>query len=267
MGQSPQHLAPEQFPKQISQSLRHSDVGSHGKMSHCGIARCFEDARIALIASAAGYSAVDDDLGGFLARIYMQEFTGAAYPADLLIATGIRWVGNTSYCSATALFSGDTLVAQGEAVNVCISDGRPVPVLDRHREALMQFALPESGYIKAAGNPPRVVAVPGADWHHIERFPRFSDTDALGHLNNVSVMRFYDDALADFMLQQFGAGLAYRVQTADLSYQAEARLEAKVGVATKVLEAAGDSIRLRQHLYQNDQCSGVHDIELAVQAA
>ncbi len=257
-------ISPDDYPEHIVQPLRWSDVGGEGVMSHCGIARSFEDARVRLIATAAGRAALSDDLAGFLVRIYIETFDSVAYPATLTTATGSRWVGNSSYCSATALFADDRLIARGEAVNVCIKDGRPAPVKDEHREALLSYALPDAGYLKAAGTPLKLDTVPGEPWHHVQRIVRFSDTDALGHVNNVSVIRFYEDALHELVVNCLGGDARFRVVSSDVSYQAEALLHGRLGVATAIVRCDGSRVDLRQHAYQQGKVVGAHTVSIDI---
>lgn len=259
-------LRPTDFPQQVQQVLRWSDVGADGLISHCGIARCFEDARVTLIAMAAGESGVDD-VAGFLARIVIHEVSTVTWPVELTAAMGFLWVGNTSFCSATALFADGRLIAHGEAVNVCITDGRPAPVPDTSREAMMGQWVDLHSLCKDGPRPESISEVPSAPWHHIKRYVRFSDTDAIGHVNNVAVLRFYDDALRDFMHETVGTAHDFVLEITDISFQAEAHLGNSACVATAVTDIDGAVIKLRQHLYQRDKPLGVRSVTLTLSDA
>ncbi len=92
---------------------------------------------------------------------------------------------------------------------------------------------------------------------------RFGDLDPLGHLNNVAIAQFYEEARVSFgrmLIERCGGGL-HRMVLAALSvhYLMEARYPEPVEVGTGVARVGRSSYTVAHALYQDDKCVGLAD--------
>ena len=95
---------------------------------------------------------------------------------------------------------------------------------------------------------------------------QFADMDALAHLNNVAIARFYENARVRFHMATFSGegyskpaeGMDVLVQ-ANLRYLREGYFPDPVIVGTTVAHLGNSSYILHQGLFQNEQCLGICD--------
>lgn len=97
--------------------------------------------------------------------------------------------------------------------------------------------------------------------------PRFADMDIVGHLNNIAVAEFHEEARVRFLCHLFGEDFLFRkrpyrllVARASYDYLREAHypepLESRVGV----LKIGNTSFELALALFQEGWCVGLSDV-------
>ncbi len=97
--------------------------------------------------------------------------------------------------------------------------------------------------------------------------PRFADMDIVGHLNNIAIAEFHEEARVRFLCHLFGEDFLFRerpyrllVARAAYDYLREAHypepLEARVGV----LRIGHRSFELALSLFQMGQCVGLSEV-------
>ena len=102
----------------------------------------------------------------------------------------------------------------------------------------------------------------------LELLTQFSDMDALRHLNNVAVARFYESARSRFFLEVFDQkiwpleleeGVLLGMVEANISYFKEGFYPDPVSIGTSVARVGKSSYGLVQGLFQNGECIGLCD--------
>lgn len=98
---------------------------------------------------------------------------------------------------------------------------------------------------------------------------RFTDTDLGGHLNNVSLVAYYQDGLARFMLDCFpeligDPGWGVRLARCDVSYDGQTFYPDPIEVATGIADVGDNWVRVAQALFQRGQSVGQSDSILVI---
>jgi len=91
---------------------------------------------------------------------------------------------------------------------------------------------------------------------------RYRDEDNLGHVNNIAVSAYYDEARARFSRQTFSAAGAdnwQRIVTADVrvTYLGEVFHPDEIEIRTGILRIGTASYEIGQAMFQRDKCVGV----------
>lgn len=91
---------------------------------------------------------------------------------------------------------------------------------------------------------------------------RYTDEDSLGHINNISVAAYYDEARSKFSRHVFarvGRSEMMRIVTADsrVTYLAEVFHKDEVEVRTGILRIGSASYEIGQAMYQDGRCVGI----------
>lgn len=91
---------------------------------------------------------------------------------------------------------------------------------------------------------------------------RYTDEDSLGHINNISVAAYYDEARSKFSRHVFSkvnSGEMTRIVTADsrVTYLAEVFHKESVEVCTGILRIGTASYEIGQAMYQDGRCVGI----------
>ena len=91
---------------------------------------------------------------------------------------------------------------------------------------------------------------------------RYRDEDGLGHVNNIAVAAYYDEARARFSRTVFeAAGMAQRVRivTADVrvTYLAEVFHPDQIEIRSGILRIGNASYEIGQAMFQRGKCVGV----------
>ena len=106
----------------------------------------------------------------------------------------------------------------------------------------------------------------------LERYPftvelqtRWGDMDALHHLNNSSLARYYEEARIRFLAvaqEELAEPPRVMVGSLRIDYLRQAHHPAPIVAALGVAGVGGASIRLLQALFQHDECVGLADVTL-----
>jgi len=91
---------------------------------------------------------------------------------------------------------------------------------------------------------------------------RYTDEDSLGHINNISVAAYYDEARSRFSRHVFAKvapAEMTRIVTADsrVTYLAEVFHKDVVEVCTGILRIGTASYEIGQAMYQDGRCVGI----------
>ncbi|MGE6697229.1 acyl-CoA thioesterase [Hyphomonas sp. NPDC076900] len=91
---------------------------------------------------------------------------------------------------------------------------------------------------------------------------RYTDEDSLGHINNISVAAYYDEARSRFSRHVFAKvdpAEMTRIVTADsrVTYLAEVFHKDGVEVCTGILRIGTASYEIGQAMYQDGRCVGI----------
>ena len=112
--------------------------------------------------------------------------------------------------------------------------------------------------MKTAKTLPPMAAYP---WQQ-EMFLRFSDTDAVGHVNNVAVFRYHDNAAMAFIGQMLGAptlagpGQRWALLRQDVSLDAEILYPDPLTLCAAVASMQSHWFSLSLAIFQNGACAG-----------
>jgi acyl-CoA thioester hydrolase len=253
---------PDVYPDRFEFPVRWSDTHD-GIVGTLGIAQFYEDTRTKLMRDVIGEDRFSIGRWRSLMRaISIEHLAEAEFGSPLQVAAVIDQVGRSSYGFSLATFQQGRCIALGRAVGVTVSEAkRPEPIPDEPRAALLAHLWPHAD------------ATPVTDFNipqQVDAFRfrqdyrmRFSDTDAVGHLNNVGVVRYHDNALAALQHQLCGRvarrGEAGRwwVARREVSMLGENFYPDVISVALGVRGPIGDTdFTLAQALFQRGSCSG-----------
>jgi acyl-CoA thioester hydrolase len=261
----------EQYPLRYFMTPRWSDLQGE-EISRIGMAQFFEDARVTMFTRlmrprlpkrASGTRAIVRSIG--------MEFLGSApFGQELELSAGVSRVGNTSYSIGLGIFAADRCLTVGETTVVLIGENRrPLPVRDELRQILQEDRVPSHEFPRTDfADPARL---------HVDSYPfsiewptRFSDTDAVGHLNNVTIFRYHDNLSMAFQLHCAGSILprayagSWRVARSDVSLRRETFYPEPVRMCCAVRPVDEETFVLTQAMFQGEHCTGLSDIVIEV---
>lgn len=251
------------YPLRYRCEVRYSDL-DHGRLSRVALAQVFEDTRVMLSRDILPPEDRDGEPRLSLLRsITLEAIAPADGDAPLEIAAGISAVGRSSHRTAIMLLQRGRGIAVGESVDVTVnSERRPVPVPPRYRAAL------DSALVRCLDTvPPAADQNSGTDWADQPfrgQLPtRFGDTDSLGHLNNVSVARYHDNAVMAFQRELLGRHKRpgemghWWVSRMAIDMAAESFFPAPIQYGLSVTEIGDRHFNLLVAIYQNGRCTGM----------
>ena len=95
---------------------------------------------------------------------------------------------------------------------------------------------------------------------------RFSDLDVFGHINNVAIAGFYEEARTGFVRQAFGTGAdrdaalgQIFVVNVNISYLHEARYPGAYSIGVGVLQVGRTSFQVGCGMFDGDRCVGLSE--------
>lgn len=261
---------PGAYPVLRDVAPRYSDLGPDGEISTTGLARWFEDIRVAVELPAFRRLIEDGEFGPFrvlLAAQHVDRLAPMRWDGKYRIGVGIRRVGGSSFTYGYGVFGDDRCVALGDTVTVFATEAGPAHLPDAPRSDLAGLVLDEPDAPRAHR--------PGPERRDRATYPfaislraRIGDIDTNRHVNNVALISWYADGVAalqdEVLTSGWGGpppGIApsgFRVQyVAEVGYPAEY----EVGVA--VLDTGGGegdgTVHYGLGLFLGDRCVGLAD--------
>lgn len=268
----------ESYPYQVILPARFGDLAPSGTIEHIGMARCYEDARGWFMQEVCDRHGFDRALWrSFIVRAINEQLGPVEYPEPIHIGLAVIAVGSSSSTVELAAFQGDACVGRSRAIAAAVgADHAPAPLPEALRAILAAGRVERPGWSAPARPGPERRRL--SHYSHSLTLPtRFSDTDAIGHLNNVALLRYADEGRAACVLEARGAlagreartprpepGWAGTVVRADISYLREARLGAPLTTTTAIRGIEGPHVLLEQALWQREECVAICDCTVAV---
>jgi acyl-CoA thioester hydrolase len=257
------------YPHQISLSTRFGDLAPGGTIEHIGMARSYEDARGAFMHHLCDRAGIPrEQAHSFIVRAINERWAAVRYPGEITIGTAVIALGGSSFTIELAAFQDGARVGRSRALAVAVGpDHTPAPLPDAVRAAWLTAFSERPGW--------RAPAKPGSERrdlahyrHHLSLPTRFSDTDLVGHLNNVSLLRYCDEGRAAVLLAAAEGGVASdslgTVVRVDISYLHEARLPYPLTMASSIRAVDGEQVLIEQALFQREVCVVVCDSTVRV---
>lgn len=109
------------FPHWVTIPIRFRDLDPLNHVNNAIFNTYYEEARISFIADVPGFaSGLKNGFSFVLANIHINYIKPVEYPAELLIGSGIKKLGNSSISSYQAIYHADTkdLISVAEASGV-----------------------------------------------------------------------------------------------------------------------------------------------------
>jgi acyl-CoA thioester hydrolase len=251
-----QTLALSAYPFQITVPTRFTDVDASGAIGHIGLSRYHEDARVAFIRDLIKRNASGTrQWRAFLARARTEVFESARYPKTISLGVGIFGVSERSYGIEVSTFQDGARVARARALSVAVDQsGKAAHLAGESQRILTSAQLPGEHW--SFGGKPETARKLENYAHHLELPTRFSDTDAMGHLNNVALIRYCDEArIALLSSAMSGDCCAFgSLELLDISYLREGRFMPDIAIGTSIRGIEGTSVGVSQGLFQQGNC-------------
>ncbi len=268
LAQQAARLQPDNYPLQELHLLRYSDLDG-GRIGRIGMAHIFESLRTSVFVRLQRGSSPGQPRWQSLLRNVTLEFLA---PGDdqspLQICGAVSALGRSSQRTAFAAFQNGLCLALGEATNVAIgADRRPMPIPAEARQRLQDelIALPDAA--PSTTDPPALASLAGYAFS-CELPTRFADTDAVGHLNNVAISRYHDNALMAFQRACLGRHSRpgerghWRLTRHLVAMSAENFHHLPMAMGLGVSQIGSHHFSLHQALFQNGRCSGTAQCEI-----
>lgn len=84
--------------------------------------------------------------------------------------------------------------------------------------------------------------------------PRFSDTDAMGHINNTAVTQWLEAGRLDFYINHLKTSTPKVLRRIEVDYEREMNFRDEAMIRTGVERLSNKTITLRQEIFQKDKC-------------
>lgn len=84
--------------------------------------------------------------------------------------------------------------------------------------------------------------------------PRFSDTDAMGHINNTAVAQWLEAGRLDFYLNKLEISTSKVLRRLEVDYEREMSFRAETVIRTGVERLSNKTVTLRQEIWQGGHC-------------
>lgn len=239
----PRRLEAAAYPLHTSLRLRWSDI-QEDRVSRVALAHFFEDIRIHAIRKLMHSQGLEARQGDAVLRaVTIEHLAPASIDTPYLdMAAGIASVGKTSFAYALAAFQNGQCVAVGSAVHVRVANGQPAAWDDNMRAMLQHNLMAGAESARSRTGPGQPQAYPWSLALHA----RFSDTDSVGHLNNVSMSRYHDNAAVAFIREALGhvraddEGRRLSVVRQDLSIDLETHYPETITLQVAVVDIQSD---------------------------
>lgn len=251
------------FPVQLEHEARYSDLDPSRRIGRDAIARWFEDARVAVERDAFGADLVNRRHTGMqllLASVRVEVLAPLRVTGQYRIAVGVTRIGDTSFTFGYGVFAGDECVATGESTSVHVLRGRPAPLPGSVRAALAKLRMEGPEPVRAEHD--RAMLVRENYPFRLDIRTRFGDLDTNRHVNNVALVSWYLDALAELHLDVLGYptggpldGLSPSALRVD--YLAEVHYPGIHQLRVGVLDLDETAVRYACGLFDGSRCIGL----------
>lgn len=252
----PRRLEADEYPIRTSLRIRWSDIQEE-RVSRVAMAHFFEDIRVFSIEKFWGSDQSNLKAGDAVLRAVTIEHLAAATldTPFLEVAAGISSIGKSSFTYALAAFQNGRCVAVGSSVDVRVVDGQAAAWDADLRARLERYLLPT----QVAGGAGAAAIHPKTYPWSCELRTRFADTDLVGHLNNVAMSRYHDNAAMAFIREALGhtrpdaAGLRLAIVRQELSLELESFFPGPITLSVAVQEIQPQCFTLALATFQNGQ--------------
>ena len=84
--------------------------------------------------------------------------------------------------------------------------------------------------------------------------PRFSDTDAMRHINNTAVAQWLEAGRTDFYMKKLEISSSKVLRRIEVDYDREMSFRLEAVIKTGVERLSNKTVTLRQEIWQGDHC-------------
>lgn len=84
--------------------------------------------------------------------------------------------------------------------------------------------------------------------------PRFSDTDAMGHINNTAVAQWLEAGRTDFYMKKLEISSSKVLRRIEVDYDREMSFRTEAVIRTGVERLSNKTVTLRQEIWQGEYC-------------
>lgn len=257
---------PTAYPVLREVRPRYADLGPDGKVSTIALARWFEDARVLTDLPLFRRLVQDGGMGNhrvLLANQRIEKLTHLPADGRYRVGVGTRRVGSSSFTYGYGVFLDGWCVAVADSVTVFATSAGPAALPDQLRGDLAALCLDEPGP-PAAPAPPAERRDPS--WYQRAHAVdvRIADIDTNRHVNNVALLWWYADAIADWQLDQVGRPLGGPSPDLapvrwNIQYVAEVTYPGTYDLRLSVTEEAAGEMRYACGLFDRERCVGLAD--------
>lgn len=130
------------YPHQITERLRFGDTDMQGHINNAVFATLFESGRVAFLYDP-GHGLPPDGTQFVIAELTVRFERELMFPGDVVVASGVSRIGNTSLTLTQALFTGDERVATAHSAIVLtdMATRRSTPLPEAARSRLEALAI------------------------------------------------------------------------------------------------------------------------------
>lgn len=256
-------LDPSIFPVVVSHDAAYGDLDPSRRIGRDALVRWFEDARVAVERDSFDrdlVTRVRAQMRLLLAAVQVEVIAPLKVADNYRVGLGVIRIGDSSFTYRYAVFAGDELVATGESTSVHVTDTGPAPLPEPVRTALEGLRIESPEPVRAPRDPARLVR---------ETYPfrldvrtRFGDLDTNRHVNNVALVGWYLDALAELHLDVLGYPTggpldSLAPSSLQIDYLAEVHYPGIHQLRVGVVDLDGDAVRYACGLFDGSRCLGL----------
>lgn len=131
-------LDPDRYPIRYEITTRFQDLDPNSHINNVAMASYLEEARVRFHGSLRpGEFQNPGDGRTMIASLNIEYLAEAFYPAPIAVHVGILVTGRSSWTAASIVVQDGRVAAFSKAVLVNLADGRPAPLPDPFRQALV----------------------------------------------------------------------------------------------------------------------------------
>lgn len=141
MRPDPRRLHLSAYPHTLEVPARFSDLDPQNHLNNVAIGNFYEEGRSHFNRRALAGLIRRSGLRMMMANVSISYLREGRYPGVLTVATGVLYLGNSSFTLGQALFQGGVCIGVAESVTVHLSDGAPAPLPPDFRDALASLLV------------------------------------------------------------------------------------------------------------------------------